>query len=316
MRAKLLIALSALAAMAWAVPSAGAAHFFAVSSGNPAVSPPAAPAPARLEVERERGLLLRVWLNHKGPYVFAVDTGAGVNLIAQRTVAMAQLPVSSVRQTLIGGLSSARTTSTRQAAISNFSVGSPENALTSPQKALVVANLPPGVDGVLNPTQAYSPYGFSIDITNERIEALPAGGLKSSMLLKRGQEGARVAWLRSGEDDRPFVKLGDGRIALVDTGSRFGLAVSDRNAVIVGRNGERLNYDVVRDVGGGSISSRRVSPTTISIGELVLRGVPTDILFGAEKGTPLILGRDALYPFRVSFDPQAGVIEFVTVSEE
>ena len=36
---------------------------------------------------------------------------------------------------------------------------------------------------------------------------------------------------------------------------------------------------------------------------LVLRGVPTDLLVRAEKGAPVILGRDALRPFRLSFDP-------------
>jgi len=60
----------------------------------------------------------------------------------------------------------------------------------------------------------------------------------------------------------------------------------------------------VRDIGGGEVVSRRVGPTTISIGSLVLRGVPTDILTGVEKDAPTLLGRDALYPFRLRFDPR------------
>jgi hypothetical protein len=64
----------------------------------------------------------------------------------------------------------------------------------------------------------------------------------------------------------------------------------------------------VRDLGGGVVESRRVAPATVSIGDLVLRGVPTDILTGVAGDTPVILGRDALYPFRITFDPTAKLI--------
>ena len=101
----------------------------------------------------------------------------------------------------------------------------------------------------------------------------------------------------------------------MDTGSGFGLGVSDRNAIIIGRNGERRQGPDVRDIAGGSIASRRVSPTTITIGELVLRRIPTDILFGVDKGAPVILGRNALYPFKISFDPQKRLIQFVAAAE-
>jgi hypothetical protein len=70
-----------------------------------------------------------------------------------------------------------------------------------------------------------------------------------------------------------------------------------------------------RDIGGGIINSTRVSPTTVSIGELVLHRVPTDILFGIEADAPVILGRDALYPFKITFDPQRRLIEFMSSSE-
>jgi hypothetical protein len=49
----------------------------------------------------------------------------------------------------------------------------------------------------------------------------------------------------------------------------------------------------------------------VAIGALVLRGVPTDILSGIEKDAPTILGRDALYPFRISFDPTRRLIKIV-----
>jgi hypothetical protein len=63
------------------------------------------------------------------------------------------------------------------------------------------------------------------------------------------------------------------------------------------------------------VSSRRVAPTTISIGSLVLQRVPTDILFGIEDTAPVILGRDLLYPFKITFDSQRHLIEFVTTAK-
>ena len=101
----------------------------------------------------------------------------------------------------------------------------------------------------------------------------------------------------------------------MDTGSRFGLAVSERNAVIISRNRGPAEGEGVRDIGGGTIFSRRVSPTTISIGELVLRGIPTDILSKVDMDTPVILGRDALYPFKITFDPGRRLIAFVASAE-
>ena len=97
---------------------------------------------------------------------------------------------------------------------------------------------------------------------------------------------------------RPFVRLEDGRLVLLDTGSAFGLAISTPSAAADGHAARRTI-----DIGGGSISSRRVEPTNVSIGALTLRSVPTDILSGAEKGAPALLGRDALYPFKMVFDP-------------
>jgi hypothetical protein len=109
--------------------------------------------------------------------------------------------------------------------------------------------------------------------------------------------------------------LGDGRLALIDTGSSFGLAVNERNAIIVGDRRSNQSRQANHDLGGGIIGSRRVAPTTITIGELVLRGVPTDILFGVEDNAPLILGRDALYPFKITFDPHRHLIGFVTAEK-
>jgi hypothetical protein len=64
----------------------------------------------------------------------------------------------------------------------------------------------------------------------------------------------------------------------------------------------------VHDV-GGSVSTRRVAPRTVSIGALELRGVPTDMISGAASDAPVLLGLNALRPFRLRFDPLHRLIE-------
>jgi hypothetical protein len=270
------------------------------------------PAPARFRFERERGLLLRVWLNDSGPYIFAVDTGAGMNVISQRAATAAGLRARTVPTTIIGGLSNARSSSNREATIDRIALAERSNTLPSRQSALIVGNLPPDLDGILDPTEAYAPFGYSIDLPNQQIDALTSGTIHPDTRLPG--EGTVVSWLQRGNDNRPFVQLADGRTALVDTGSGFGLAVNGRDAVIVGRDGVRRT-EAVRDIGGGTVVSRRVDPTTIRIGDLELRRIPTDILFGVDKNAPVILGRDALQPFKISFDPRLRLIQFVAVSE-
>ncbi|HKO62101.1 MAG TPA: pepsin/retropepsin-like aspartic protease family protein [Pyrinomonadaceae bacterium] len=313
MRAKLFIASGALAAMMWAVPGAGAAHFLGLGATANVNTAVVRPAPARFRVERERGLLLRVWINNGGPYVFAVDTGAGMNVIAQRVVTAAGLTTRTVPTTMIGGLSNARSSSSREAIIDRIALDERTNTLPSKQRALVVTNLPADLDGILDPTEAYAPFGYSIDLPNEQMEALPAGTIHPDTRLP--DEGAIVPWVRMGNDNRPFVRLADGRSALVDTGSGFGLAVNGRDAVIVGRDGQRRT-EAVRDIGGGTVVARRVDPTTINIGGMELRRIPTDLLFGVDRGAPVILGRAALRPFKISFDPQRRLIQFLTVPED
>jgi len=318
MRAKLSIALSALAAMVWAVPNKGAAHFYTKAIAQPIAREVSTfgsgPLPARFRLQKETGLLLSVWLNGSGPYIFAIDTGAGLNVITERAAGESRLPFRSVRPTLMGGLTAARISSSREAVINRMALGDPGNIVPSQKTALIVPSLAPGIDGILDPTDTYWPYGYSIDISNERIEAVDTSASRSAS--RQGtDEGAVVPWLRVGESNRPFVRLGDGRVALVDTGSGFGLAVSERNAVIIGSNRGSRNAEGTNDIGGGTIFSRRVSPSTISIGELVLRGIPTDVLSRVDDDAPVILGRDALYPFKITFDPRRRLIEFVTSVE-
>ncbi|HVG28273.1 MAG TPA: retropepsin-like aspartic protease, partial [Pyrinomonadaceae bacterium] len=121
--------------------------------------------------------------------------------------------------------------------------------------------------------------------------------------------GAIVQWFFDASSRRPFVMLDAGRRALLDTGSGFGLAVSENVAQSFGiasiRGRERAS---VRDLGRGSVSARRVEPVTIQVGGLVLRRVPTDVLTGASNGAPVLLGRDAMRPFEISFDPVSRLI--------
>jgi hypothetical protein len=306
MRVVLSIALSVLAAIPWAVPVSGAAHFFAGERVRQVLPASPAPQPVRFRLDNDRGLLLNAWINSRGPYVFVVDTGAGLNLISERLVNLAGLKTTPTRPTLVGGISGVNVSSNREAAIDSFALGYQNNLLPPGQSALVVGYLPAGIDGILDPTVAFAPYGYAIDMPNGRIQPLadsPELGHSPPV------GGAIVEWLRRADSDRPFVRLGDGRLALIDTGSRFGLAVSDRNAIIVSRDKTRRTLPSL-DVGGGTVRSRRVAPTTISIGEMVLRGIPTDIVFGGSADAPLILGRDALYPFKISFYPRQRLIEF------
>jgi hypothetical protein len=310
MRAKL-FALSALVVMGWAVSNMETAPFIVKAATGDVNRVTQPPRPTRFRVSKERGLLLSTWINGRGPYVFALDTGAGMNLITQRVVDEARLSVRSARATVIGGLSGARTTSNREAVINELALGDQANTIGSTRVALVVSFLTTGIDGVLDPTDVYSPNGYTIDMPNQLIEAVDANASVAPR-LSPASEGATVPWLRFGGSGRPFVRLGDGRLALIDTGSGFGLAVNGRDAVVVGgRRGNQTSAGS-RDVAGGAINSRRVSPTTISIGELVLQRVPTDILYGIDDDAPVILGRDVLYPFKITFDSRRRLIEFVT----
>ncbi|MBC8028780.1 MAG: aspartyl protease family protein [Pyrinomonadaceae bacterium] len=306
MGGKLSIAFSALAIMMGAVLSTGAAPTFAQGNPSQVRAGVVSPQPARFRVENGRGLLVKTWINGSGPYIFAIDTGAGSNLIAERVAHEARLAVNTTPTTIVGGLTGGRTSTNRAAVINQIALGDRNNVLPSSKQTALIVSLPPALDGILDPTEAFAPYGYSIDIPNELIQVFQ-GNLQGR---QPPPGGAIVPWVRRSDGNRPFVRLRDNRIALLDTGSGFGLAVSERDAVIIGSNHPRSGAVSTRDIGGGSISSRRVAPTTVSIGELELRGVPTDILFGVERDAPVILGRDALRPFKITFDPRRRLIEF------
>jgi len=287
------IALSTLVAMVvWAVPIAGTAQQLSASTLSV--------VPLR---DADAGLTATGWINGAGPFVFAIDTGAGVSIINQRVVDQARLQVSKARRPLVGGLSTAPIASNQETQIAGLSLGKPGNRVPG-RFVAAVADLPRSIDGVLDPTEVFSSYGYTVDLPHRELRIFNAS-TRGLRLSEQPRDGAVVRWVREAGSHRPFVKLGDGRLALIDTGSTLGLAVSD------GRSSHRSDdARISRDLGGGQVQSRRVAPQTVNIGALVLNGVPTDLLTGVAPGTPIILGRRALFPFRITFDPVAQLISF------
>jgi hypothetical protein len=171
---------------------------------------------------------------------------------------------------------------------------------------MVTSGLPSDIDGVLDPTQAFSPLGYVIDIPRLELSAFDP---QTSPLSANHQpsEGAVVPWLRERQSRRPFVELDNGDRALIDTGSTLGLAIRDSSSA------NHTNASLSRDVGGGQISARRVRPTTVAIGALILRNIPTDLVSGAEADAPVLIGLSALRPFRLAFDPAHHLIEIAPV---
>ena len=304
-KAKLAIALVTLCAatVVWAVPEMGAAHQRVGS------------APIRLRDDREHGLLAKGWVNGAGPFVFVIDTGAGASLISRRVADQAKLQVTKSRTTLVGGLSTSPISSNQETRLDGLALGEPGNRVSGRVVAAVVANLPAAIDGVLDPTEVFSPSGYTVDLPKRELRVFDAtsNGLSVN---QQPRDGAVVRWLREGGSHRPFVKLGDGSLALIDTGSGFGLALNERQVVSKGKSSQRPEPRTSHDLGGGRVQSRRISPQTVNIGALSLNGVPTDVLSGTAPGTPIILGRGALFPFRITFDPVARLIAFEPAEQD
>ena len=304
-RIKLAIALSTLsvAIVAWAIPIKGIAHQRVQRLRAADVI-----APVRLKDERERGLLAQGWINGAGPFVFVIDTGAGVSLISRNVAAQARLPVTKSRRTLVGGLSTSPIASDEETRVSSFTLGQRNNNVPGSFTAAVVANLPGSIDGILDPTDVFRPYGYSVDIPNQELRVFDTSAQRLRV-TDVPKDGAVVRWMREAGSDRPFVRLSDGRLALIDTGSTLGFAVNEPGRVA------GSNHGITHDLGGGAVQSRRVAPQTVSIGSLVLNKVPTDVLTGVAPGTPIILGRGALFPFKITFDPSSRLIAFEPTEE-
>jgi predicted aspartyl protease len=266
------------------------------------------PSPVRFKETDGRGYVVDVWVNNAGPFAFAIDTGAGGNLISSRVVreANVQTHPSEVK---LGGLSGAGAANAVEADSVTIAVGRPENRLPSAGFTVVAAALPPDLDGILDPTEAYYPLGFVLDMPGREIRAFDPDASPVSVDAPPAN-GAVVEWISEEGNRRPFVRLADGRKALLDTGSRFGLAIGEQDAAARGisLDGRDVKQTIVNDIGGGHVTAHRVRPTSIQLGPMTLSNVPTDVLSGTTAETPTILGREALRPFSLTFDPKAQLI--------
>lgn len=250
---------------------------------------------------RGRGLLVTTWINSIGPFTFAIDTGAGITIISSRVAAQAAVPMRQGSRPSIAGLSGV-TMSARDGTVQSIALGETENRLPARTDVIVSDGLPRDLDGLLDPNDAFGQLGYSIDIPHQELSFFDP---RESGLSTRSQpaDGAVVSWQQLGNSRRPFVTLSTGEQALIDTGSSLGFAIHDSSQTL-----PASRSSVVRDV-GGSVSAHRVAPRTVSIGSLVLRNVPTDLISGATADAPVLLGLNALHPFRLRFDPLHRLIE-------
>jgi predicted aspartyl protease len=254
-----------------------------------------------------RGLMLRTWVNGVGPFNFALDTGAGAILLSPRVANEARVPTDNRETTTIVGLSGARTTA-RHASVSSLAAGDSENFLPARGEVMVASGLPAELDGLLDPTEAFSPFGYVIDIPQGELSAFDPqiDPVRSS---QQPPDGAVVPWVRETHGRRPFVMLNNGDRALLDTGSSLGLAIRETAP----GDRRRPPYEV-RDVGGGQMSARRVTTSNVAIGSLTLQRIPTDLLSGSQADAPVLLGLRALRPFRMKFDLVHHLIEIFPVN--
>ena len=301
-KTKLLVALSTftLVNIVWAVSSTGTAHRRVSGSAvDSQLGRAVGIAPIKFR-EDSRGLIVDAWINKSGPFTVALDTGAGTSIITNSLVQRAGLQLQPSKVPLRGGLSSTPIQSNQEASFRELSIGFQSNRLPATVTAAVVQTLPGSIDGILDPTQVFGSLSYSVDFQRRELLVLESKYLSNSKTLNG--EGTVVRWISENGGHRPFVRLADGRLALIDTGSSFGLAFSDRRAV----NGQ--NPKGVRDLGGGAVQVREVAAQTVAIGSLVLRNIPTELLINSAPGTPVILGRRALNPFRVTFDRASNLI--------
>ena len=259
------------------------------------------PRPASFREVYGRGLLTNVWVNSVGPFTFAIDTGAGATIVSPRVASEASVGISNGPGPSLAGMSG-NVVAARYGSIQTLAVGDSSNRLPAGTQVIVSSGLPRDLDGLLDPNDAFGSLGFVIDIPHQELSAFDPRRVP----LDRGAEppdGAVVDWLSEGGNHRPFVVLSTGERALLDTGSSLGFAVRDLDP-----NSRSARGSTVRDV-GGSVSYRRGAPRTISIGSLVLRNIPTDVVSGATADAPVMLGLNALRPFRLAFDPLHRLIE-------
>jgi len=272
-KAKLLFAVFLILITGGRAVSFGAALSVTAAPGKPNRGT----AAAELRVPRSvsfrevpgRGLIVKTWINSVGPFNFAIDTGAGATLLSPGVAEEARVTIKNGRATSIAGLTGTRV-SARDASIQSLAIGDRENYLPAKGAVMVISGMPRDLDGVLDPTEVFSPLGYVIDLPQQEMSAFDP--LNTPIRMNEPPaEGAVVPWLREGRGRRPFVMLNNGDRALLDTGSSLGLAIRDS-----GSTDRKVPVYAVRDLGGGQISTRRVAATTIAIGALTLRRIPTD----------------------------------------
>ena len=305
---KLLAALLIVAAVGGRAVSSGAALRLSQQrkSQRPRTSAPAQPTvtlprSVTFREVRGRGLLVSTWINSQGPFTFAVDTGAGITVISPRVAGAAAVAIKDGPGTQVAGMSGT-VVSAQAGTAQTIALGEPQNYLPGMTNLIITPGLPRDLDGLLDPNDAFGSLGYTIDIPHQQLSFFDP---RESPLSARSQprDGAVVTWQQQGGSHRPFVVLSTGEHALLDTGSSLGLGVHDPNpAPAYSRS------SAVHDV-GGSVSTRRVAPRTVSIGALELRSVPTDMISGAASDAPVLLGLNALRPFRLRFDPLHRLIE-------
>ena len=261
----------------------------------------ALPRPVSFREVRGRGLLVSTWVNGVGPFNFAVDTGAGATIISPHVAGAVGVSISTAPGPSIAGLSGA-TVSAHDGVIRDMAIGDPQNYLPTKRDVIVSSGLPSDLDGLLDPNDAFGSFGYVIDIPARELSAFDPRE-EPVTLQREPSDGAVVQWLQQESSHRPFVRLDTGEQVLIDTGSSLGFAVHDAYT-----RDSHVRASAVYDV-GGSVATRRGIPRTVSIGSLVLRNVPTDVISGAPAETPALLGLNALRPFRLRFDPLHRLIE-------
>jgi len=304
---KLLAALLIVAAVGGRAVSSGAALHLSQQRGQrprTTTQPQRAVTLPRSVMFREvrgRGLLVSTWINSQGPFTFAVDTGAGITVISPRVAGAAKVAIQAGPGPSIAGMSGT-VVSAQAGTAQTIALGDPQNYLPGKTGVIITTGLPRDLDGLLDPNDAFGSLGYALDIPRQQLSFFDP---RESPLSPRSQprDGAVVTWQQQGGNHRPFVVLSTGEQALIDTGSSLGLGIHDSNPAPA-----YSRASAVHDV-GGSVSTRRVAPRTVSIGALELRSVPTDMISGAASDAPVLLGLNALRPFILRFDPLHRLIE-------
>jgi predicted aspartyl protease len=302
---------AASAGAAFAAPQKSASAVWREPKASP--NAPAPLAPVAFTEAEGRGFLVEAWMNGRGPYRFILDTGADTTIVTRQVARDARLSVRSDLPVAIGGLSGGARITGYEASVASLALGEAENRLPGAASVLVVERLAPDVDGVLDPTDAFFPLGYVIDIPRRTLHTFNPRLTPVSRKNAPPPGGAIVAWLANAGDRRPYVQLDIGCRALIDTGSGLGLALHEtrarRSGVTFPKTPRESERGGVRDVSGNRIAVQRAAPLTVAIETLELRRVPTDVVFGGNAAVGALLGRSALRPFRLTFDPINRLIE-------